>query len=199
MDVVGRRALIAVVVAVILALATLPWIFIPDVSVSYEGSIKLSFEDQRSLLEKLNVSERDSFYVIALTTCPWCALQLKYFSKEFPEAYNYCYIDFNMGCREALEVLARESRGLIAGVPTTLVIKDGRVAAIVVGYRDDRNTWEQLRQIEPTEHIPVNPTGLNPQVKTKIALTITVIALGAITTLALHMYKREQKHISRRR
>jgi hypothetical protein len=197
--VAGRRALIAVVVAVTLALATLPWILIPDVSVSYGGSIKLSFEDQRSLLEKLNVSERDSFYVIALTTCPWCALQLKYFSKEFPEAYNYCYIDVNMGCREVLEVLARESRGLIAGVPTTLVIKDGRIVAIVVGYRDYRSAWEQLRQLEPTEHIPVNPTGLNPQVKTKIALTITIIALGAITTLALYMYKREQKHAGRRR
>jgi len=191
LDVVGRRALIAVVVAVILALATLPWIFIPDVSVSYEGSIKLSFEDQRSLLEKLNVSERDSFYVIALTTCPWCALQLKYFSKEFPEAYNYCYIDIDMRCRETLETLTRESKGLIAGVPTTLIIKNGRVAAIVVGYRDDRNTWEQLKQLEPTEHIPVNPTGLNPQIKTKIALTITIIALGAITTLALHIRKRE--------
>jgi hypothetical protein len=189
--VVGRRALIAVVVVVTLALATLPWILIPDVSVSYEGSIKLSFEDQRSLLEKLNVSERDSFYVIALTTCPWCALQLKFFSKEFPEAYNYCYIDVDMRCRETLETLTRESKGLIAGVPTTLIIKNGRVAAIVVGYRDDRNTWEQLRQIEPTEHIPVNPTGLNPQIKTKIALTTTIIALGAITTLALHIRKRE--------
>ncbi len=190
MDVVRRRALIAVVVVVTLALATLPWILIPDVSVSYRYSIKLSFEDQRSLLEKLNVSERDSFYVIALTTCPWCALQLKFFSKEFPEAYNYCYIDVDMRCRETLETLTRESKGLIAGVPTTLIIKNGRVAAIVVGYRDDRNTWEQLRQIEPAEHIPVNPTGLNPQIKTKIALTITIIALGAITTLALHIRKR---------
>jgi hypothetical protein len=191
LDVVRRRALIAVVVVVTLALATLPWILIPDVSVSYRYSIKLSFEDQRSLLEKLNVSERDSFYVIALTTCPWCALQLKFFSKEFPEAYNYCYIDVDMRCRETLETLTRESKGLIAGVPTTLIIKNGRVAAIVVGYRDDRNTWEQLKQLEPTEHIPVNPTGLNPQIKTKIALTITIIALGAITTLALHIRKRE--------
>ena len=191
MDVVRRRALIAVVVVVTLALATLPWILIPDVSVSYRYSIKLSFEDQRSLLEKLNVSERDSFYVIALTTCPWCALQLKFFSKEFPEAYNYCYIDVDMRCRETLETLTRESKGLIAGVPTTLIIKNGRVAAIVVGYRDDRNTWEQLKQLEPTEYIPVNPTGLNPQIKTKIALTITIIALGAITTLALHIRKRE--------
>ena len=98
MNVVRRRALIALVVVVTLALATLPWILIPDVSVSYRYSIKLSFEDQRSLLEKLNVSERDSFYVIALTTCPWCALQLKLFSKEFPEAVTELTVDLN-SCR----------------------------------------------------------------------------------------------------
>jgi hypothetical protein len=185
----SRKALIVVTVIATLILVAALWVFMPGVSFSFEGSIRLSFEDQKGILEKLNLSGRDSFYTLALTTCPWCALQLNFFNKEFPGAYGYCYIDVSVWCREVLEKLTLESGGLIAGVPTTLIIKDGRITAIVVGYRGDRSFWEQAMKLEPSEDIPVNPIGLNPQIRVKVALSITILALGAILALTLYTYK----------
>ncbi len=122
----------------------------------------------------------------------------KFFSNEFPGAYGYCYIDVDLQCREVLERLVLESKGLISGVPTTLVIRDGGIVAVVVGYRGDRSFWEQVVRLEPSEEILVNPT-LNPQMRVKAALSTTILALGAVTALALHVYGRGRRRSERRR
>jgi len=134
---VGRKAskprlLIATPLLAGLVLGTLLWLLLPDVKLASGETIHMSFDEQRLLLERLGVESSCKYYVIALSTCPWCALQLRFFEERFKGEYSYCYIDGDKSCYEALLDLAGRSGGLISGVPVTLVLRDGRITAIVL-------------------------------------------------------------------
>ncbi len=188
----SKKTLILVIITLTLILAILPWILLPEVKIGgYEGALRLNLEEQKALLEELGVKGGEQFYIIAHTKCPWCALQLKFFSKEFPEKYAYCYIDNNPQCLKTLQELAEKTGGLIGGVPTTLVIQNNQIKAIIVGYKDDKKLWEQLLTIQTTEEIPINPTGINPQIKAKIAISTIIIIWGIITIILTYKFKKK--------
>jgi len=191
---VGRKAskprlLIATPLLAGLVLGALLWLLLPDVRLAGGETIYMSFDEQRSLLERLGVESGCKYYVIALSTCPWCALQLRFFEERFKGEYSYCYIDKDKSCHEALLDLSGRSGGLISGVPVTLVLRDGRITAIVLGYKDDEALWRELAQAEATESIPINPT-TSPQLKVKTALALIPITLGALVTLALYIKRK---------
>ena len=182
-----RRSLALIVLIVSLTLAVTPWVLLPDTVVGGgEGVLTMSFEEQRALLEKLGVRSGDvPLYVIADSRCPWCALQLSFFEREYRGRYGYCYIDRDARCFEVLVDLARRSVGVVGGVPTTLVIRDNCITAIVTGLVEDRTFWDSLLELKPSENIPINPTGVDTMVKAKITLSLVSLASGLLVALLL--------------
>ena len=185
---VGIRRLLAVLVLIVsLTLAVTPWILLPDVVAGEgKGVLTMSFEEQRALLEKLSVTSGDtSLYVIADSRCPWCALQISFFDREYRGRYSYCYVDRDTWCLEVLVDLSKRSMGLIGGVPTTLVIKDNCITAIITGYVGNKTFWSSLLELKPSENIPINPTGVSTMVKAKITFSLISLVLGLITAFLL--------------
>ncbi len=92
-------------------------------------------------------------YILGDPSCPACT-HLKEFLDSHGLNYVFCPIYGNETCTKASLILLKKY-GLPPYIPTTLVISDGYVKAVVIGAVADKSFWLNLAFSPPHDYVPV--------------------------------------------
>ena len=92
-------------------------------------------------------------YILGDPSCPACT-HLKEFLDSHGLNYVFCPIYGNETCTKASLILLKKY-GLPPYIPTTLVISDGYVKAVVIGAVADKTFWLNLAFNPPHDYVPV--------------------------------------------
>jgi len=105
-------------------------------------------------------------YVLGDPSCPACA-HLKEFLNSHDINHVFCPIYSNETCTKALLTLLKKY-GLPPYIPTTLVISDECVKAVVIGVVTDESFWLRLASSPTRDYVPVYMGG---EVEMKLNVT----------------------------
>jgi len=105
------------------------------------------------LVSTLCLADSYVLYVLGDPSCPACT-HLKEFLDSHGLNYVFCPIYGNETCTKASLTLLKKY-GLPPYIPTTLVISDGYVKAVVIGAVADKSFWLNLAFSPPHDYVPV--------------------------------------------
>lgn len=125
-------------------------------------------------------------YILGDPSCPACT-HLKEFLDSHGLNYVFCPIYGNETCTKASLVLLKKY-GLPPYIPTTLVISDGYVKAVVIGAVTDKTFWLNLAFSPSHDYVPVyigEELGIKLNVSPKQLLKELLPSLAPSTTTAI--------------
>ena len=98
------------------------------------------------------------FYMYGSPYCPHCKALVEFLNKTYgPEHIYFCDVSNNDTCRllftEFVEI------GMTEGVPTTFVVYDNTVSAVVVGEYRSKEFFDKLLRVNTDNKIPVYGAG----------------------------------------
>lgn len=89
------------------------------------------------------------FYVYGTHLCPHCRHQVSFFEQYYPNNYYFCDVSNTRVCLDLYSLLIRETE-LQDAVPTTLVVRNGYVIAIVQGEVENTTFWNSFSNMDVT-------------------------------------------------
>ncbi|MCY0868680.1 MAG: hypothetical protein OWQ48_05575 [Desulfurococcus sp.] len=95
-----------------------------------------------------------TIYMYGVSWCPHCRNMKTFLGEKYPGIFTYCEVDTVEACSRAFTEWLKET-GLPGYVPQTLIVKNGRITAVIIGEVLNESFINNLVSLEPGESIPV--------------------------------------------